>query len=78
MLDAAELTIQASLLREESRGPFFRADFPTQDNDNWLKYIIASKVDGRFHVRTEVPAYEESEPPTPNFFYGADRQAVEA
>ncbi len=78
MLDAAELTIQASLLREESRGPFFRTDFPTQDNDNWLKYIIASKVNGTFHVRTEAPAYEESEPPTPNFFYGADRQAVEA
>jgi succinate dehydrogenase / fumarate reductase flavoprotein subunit len=72
MLDAAVLTIQASLLREESRGPFFRADFPEQDNERWLQYIIASRVDGELRIRTEPPDYEDPEPPTPSFYYGAD------
>jgi succinate dehydrogenase / fumarate reductase flavoprotein subunit len=72
MLDAAVLTIQASLLREESRGPFFRADFPEQDNERWLKYIIARREDGGIQFRYEAPVYEEAEPPTPSFYYGAE------
>jgi succinate dehydrogenase/fumarate reductase flavoprotein subunit len=29
--------LQGSLLRTESRGSFFRKDFPNQDDTNWLK-----------------------------------------
>jgi succinate dehydrogenase/fumarate reductase flavoprotein subunit len=29
--------LKGSLLREESRGSFYRCDFPTQDDKNWLK-----------------------------------------
>ena len=29
--------LEGSLLRRESRGPFFRKDFPDQDDQNWLK-----------------------------------------
>jgi succinate dehydrogenase / fumarate reductase flavoprotein subunit len=29
--------LQGSLLRTESRGSFFRKDFPDQDDTNWLK-----------------------------------------
>ena len=29
--------LRGSLLRTESRGSFFRKDFPYQDNENWLK-----------------------------------------
>ncbi len=36
MLDACELIVHASLERQESRGPFFRMDFPQTDNDQWL------------------------------------------
>jgi succinate dehydrogenase/fumarate reductase flavoprotein subunit len=72
MLDAAVITIQASLLREESRGPFFRADFPEQDNERWLQYIIVSRSDGEIKIRTEPPVYEDPEPPTPSFYYGAE------
>jgi succinate dehydrogenase / fumarate reductase, flavoprotein subunit len=40
MLDACVLTINASLHRRESRGPFYREDHPLQDNSNWLRFII--------------------------------------
>jgi len=29
--------LRGSILRKESRGSFFRKDFPDQDNKNWLK-----------------------------------------
>jgi succinate dehydrogenase/fumarate reductase flavoprotein subunit len=35
MLDVAELTIVSSLNRKESRGPFFRPEYPFTDNTNW-------------------------------------------
>lgn len=36
MLDACELIVHSSLERKESRGPFFRTDFPLTDNAQWL------------------------------------------
>lgn len=53
MLDVCEMTAHASLLREESRGPHFREDFPFTDNDNWLKWIVVSRRGGRVDVRFE-------------------------
>jgi len=32
--------MRASLEREESRGAFYREDFPERDDDNWLKHIL--------------------------------------
>ncbi len=37
--------MRASLEREESRGAFYREDFPQRDDDNWLKNILL-KLDG--------------------------------
>jgi succinate dehydrogenase / fumarate reductase flavoprotein subunit len=37
--------MKASLEREESRGAFYRDDFPERDDHNWLKHILL-KVDG--------------------------------
>jgi succinate dehydrogenase/fumarate reductase flavoprotein subunit len=37
--------MRASLEREESRGAFYRDDFPERDDHNWLKHILL-KVDG--------------------------------
>ncbi len=39
-LDLAILSCRAMLERTESRGELFRVDYPYQDNDNWLKWIL--------------------------------------
>ncbi len=44
MIDVCELTVQASLMRKESRGPFYRDDFPFNDNKNFLKNIVVKRV----------------------------------
>jgi len=43
MIDACELIILSSLERKESRGPFFRQDFPLTDNDKWLVANVLKK-----------------------------------
>ena len=43
MVDACELIIHSSLERKESRGPFFRQDFPQTDNDKWLVANVLRK-----------------------------------
>jgi len=54
MLTACELQVRASLYRKESRGPFYREDYPYIDNKNWLKYIILGrKENGEEYIRTE-------------------------
>lgn len=42
-----EFALKASLMREESRDGHFRADFPERDNENWLKWIVIQKQDGK-------------------------------
>jgi succinate dehydrogenase / fumarate reductase, flavoprotein subunit len=53
MVDACELIIHSSLERKESRGPFFRRDFPLMDNGKWLVANVLKKSgDGmRFEKR---------------------------
>lgn len=46
MLLCAEMMLKTALLRKESRGWFFREDYPRRDDKNWLKWIIVSQ-DGR-------------------------------
>ena len=43
MLDICEVIIRSSLERQESRGPFFREDFPYIDNKNWLKHTVVTR-----------------------------------
>ena len=41
-------------MRKESRGWFFREDYPLRDDQNWLKWIIAQKDrKGEMALRTE-------------------------
>ena len=53
MLDACEATVRSGLLRKESRGPFYREDYPYVDNVNWLRKVILSRTDGQWRSRTE-------------------------
>lgn len=42
--------LQGSLLRKESRGSFFRKDFPDQDDQNWMKNTCYRLVKGELQV----------------------------
>jgi succinate dehydrogenase flavoprotein subunit len=63
MLDVCELTIRMSMQRKESRGYFFREDYPYIDNRNWLTHTVATRAgnDVRFE-RTS--AAQKVGPPT--------------
>jgi len=43
MLWLAEVVCQAALLRDESRGSHYRTDYPTEDNERWLRNIEVRK-----------------------------------
>jgi fumarate reductase (CoM/CoB) subunit A len=45
MLLASELMLMGGIERKESRGAFFRADYPETDDDNWLKNLIYKQAD---------------------------------
>ena len=47
MLLAAELLLLGSLQRKESRGAFFRDDYPNLDNSNWMHNIIYRQADSK-------------------------------
>ncbi|MGH6973862.1 MAG: FAD-binding protein, partial [Stellaceae bacterium] len=54
MLEVAALTIRSALHRTESRGPFYRTDFPDMDNENWLvKNILTPTPNGDVDFRIE-------------------------
>ena len=44
MLDVCEATVHSAKHRCESRGPFFREDYPYSDNKNWLRKVIMKKL----------------------------------
>ena len=43
MLDCGEAIATSALERKESRGAQARTDFPSRDDDNWLKHITVTK-----------------------------------
>jgi succinate dehydrogenase/fumarate reductase flavoprotein subunit len=53
MIDACEATVRSGLLRKESRGPFYREDYPYVDNENWLCKVILTRAADGWRSRTE-------------------------
>lgn len=49
MLEYSELIVDGGLAREESRGAHFRNDFPTRDDENWLKHTMAFRTEDGGH-----------------------------
>ncbi len=51
MLTVAEMVCKASLFRTESRGAFYRTDYPEEDNEQWLKTIEIRCQSGEMVLR---------------------------
>jgi fumarate reductase (CoM/CoB) subunit A len=51
-LELAQIMATAALCRQESRGGHYRKDYPTQDDDNWLKNIVLKRERGAISYRT--------------------------
>jgi succinate dehydrogenase / fumarate reductase flavoprotein subunit len=47
LLLCAELMLMGAIERKDSRGAFFRADYPDADNEGWLKNIIHRRSNGQ-------------------------------
>ena len=53
MLDACELVIRFSMHRKESRGCFYREDFPITDNEDWLRHVVGARNNGKLRLHEE-------------------------
>jgi len=49
MLEFSELIVDGALERTESRGAHFRTDYPTRDDENWLKHTMAFRTEDGGH-----------------------------
>ena len=61
MATCAEMYFRSALMREESRGWHYREDHPEQDDQNWLKWKILRRVEGKMILSTEsipIDSYE--------------------
>jgi len=47
LLDSAELMVEATLLRTETRGQYYRPEYPERDDENWKCMLVASLKDGK-------------------------------
>jgi succinate dehydrogenase/fumarate reductase flavoprotein subunit len=54
---SAELVLRAALTRMESRGQHHREDYPSRDDQNWLKWVVLERADSGVAIRAQpVPA----------------------
>ena len=53
MMMAAQFTLKAALMREESRAQHSREDFPQRDDANWFKWINIQQAEGGPRLSTQ-------------------------
>jgi succinate dehydrogenase/fumarate reductase flavoprotein subunit len=58
MLTGAEMMLKGALFRTESRGWFYREDYPERDDKNWLKWVMIRKENETMKIWAE-PVPEE-------------------
>ena len=58
LLLMAELLLRASLMRRESRGAFFRGDYPTTDEKKWRVNIAFRKREDSVVAYTRAPSHQ--------------------
>ena len=61
---SAELLFIGSLERKESRGAFFRDDYPDTDNANWLRNILYRQSEGELTIDYRTPELRYCDPAT--------------
>ena len=62
-LTVARAMVESALVREESRGSHFRSDCPEQDDERWLRFIIAKKQpDGRVRIDLRPVKFSRRQP----------------
>lgn len=61
---SAELLFVGSLERRESRGAFFRDDYPDTDNANWLRNILYRQSEGELTLDYRTPELRYCDPAT--------------
>jgi succinate dehydrogenase flavoprotein subunit len=64
LLDVAAMTARGALIRTESRGAHYRADFPQPDDERWLCNVYQRRLpDGSVDVWEEPVAFTRMVPP---------------
>ena len=64
IMDLAEVLIETSLQRKESRGSFSRDDFPTRDDENYLYHSMTTLENGELKIgksEVDISLYEPAE-----------------
>ena len=62
-LSAGGPILDGAMERQESRGAHFRNDFPTRDDNNWLKHTLAFRTeDGGHELRYKPVTITRFEP----------------
>lgn len=69
LLTCLYLSARASLIREESRGEFYRRDYTHTDNDNWLKNIVMKRKNGEVEIKFEKPVVTKISLPSGKLTY---------